>query len=455
MYREPSPAGPKSALKSDPSAHARSSIRRQGAIRHRLPRTTGGSVPFRSSLPRQLSEEIQREIERESQSSRRQTRSPDNAALLDVAGGGSLLSDFARREAGHRILRDALRHSQPGRRLRIPRESTLRFEVSSPPWSTSDSLNRSSSGEDASNRQTSENLPFTPRFAPAFAYHSEISSQPHADVASLSPFPRPDAPSGEDTSGPQIRLLRRVGNRSVSEANQSAASRRPTIDGLGDRQRSISPEDDPLNDTWETLLTTITPDVHLPSADSSFTSTAASASSNQARSSSSTRSGNTSLAQATSLGPSTTMHMILDPYPEFFNPCDFPEFSSDSDTEAESDLDPRSSAAQRRNRARSRLLRYASTVGSTQDNQPPISILARRTTLPSISSLLSHDPASDLDLQQMQAIVDRLARREDIPEEWWAAAGLSRTVGRRLGAGEDSSNQTSENNSSNQAGESP
>ncbi|KAL1968782.1 hypothetical protein VTN77DRAFT_1143 [Rasamsonia byssochlamydoides] len=427
MYREPSPAGPKSALKSDPSAHARSSIRRQGAIRYRQSRATGGSFPFRSSLPRQLSDEIYREIERESQSTRRQTRSPDDA-LLDLTSG---LTDFARREAGQRLLRDTLRHSQPGRRLRIPRESTLRFET----WPTSALLNRSSSGEDASNRQTPENLPFTPRFAPAFAYHSEISSQPHPDVAP----PRPDAPSGEEAPGPQTRLLRRVGNRSVSEANQHAASRRSEIDGLGDRQRSFSPEDDPLNDTWETLLTTITPDVHLPSADSSFTSTAASASTNQTRNSSSTRSGNTSQTQPTSRSSSTTLHMILDPYPEFFNPCDFPDFTSDSDTEAEWDLDSRSSAALRRHRARSRLLQYASMFGSTQDSQPPIP------TLPSITSLLSRDPAADLDLQQMQAIVERLARREDIPEDWWAAAGLSRTMGRRLGAGEDSPNPTTDN----------
>ena len=45
------------------------------------------------------------------------------------------------------------------------------------------------------------------------------------------------------------------------------------LDGLGDRNRSLSPEA-----TWETLLTTITPDHHLPSADSSFTSATASAS---------------------------------------------------------------------------------------------------------------------------------------------------------------------------------
>jgi hypothetical protein len=29
----------------------------------------------------------------------------------------------------------------------------------------------------------------------------------------------------------------------------------------------------------------------------------------------------------------------------------------------------------------------------------------------------------------MQLIVRRLARREDIPDEWWLEAGLSRTLG--------------------------
>lgn len=41
------------------------------------------------------------------------------------------------------------------------------------------------------------------------------------------------------------------------------------IDGLGDRHRSPTPEDD----SWETLRTTITPDERLPSVHSSFTST--------------------------------------------------------------------------------------------------------------------------------------------------------------------------------------
>ncbi|KAK8166156.1 hypothetical protein BC567DRAFT_211255 [Phyllosticta citribraziliensis] len=47
------------------------------------------------------------------------------------------------------------------------------------------------------------------------------------------------------------------------------------VDGLGDRERSVS---SPPSDHWETMLTTITPDPQLPSAHSSFTSAAASAS---------------------------------------------------------------------------------------------------------------------------------------------------------------------------------
>jgi hypothetical protein len=35
-------------------------------------------------------------------------------------------------------------------------------------------------------------------------------------------------------------------------------------------------------------------------------------------------------------------------------------------------------------------------------------------------------------LHHMQVILDRLARREDIPDDWWAAAGLARTLDRGL-----------------------
>ena len=38
----------------------------------------------------------------------------------------------------------------------------------------------------------------------------------------------------------------------------------------------------------------------------------------------------------------------------------------------------------------------------------------------------------------MHVILDRLARREDIPDDWWAAAGLARTLDRGLSASMDS-----------------
>lgn len=40
-----------------------------------------------------------------------------------------------------------------------------------------------------------------------------------------------------------------------------------------------------------------------------------------------------------------------------------------------------------------------------------------------------HDTTdTDRDLENMQRFIERMARREDIPDEWWAAAGLARTI---------------------------
>ncbi|QDS76406.1 hypothetical protein FKW77_003969 [Venturia effusa] len=50
------------------------------------------------------------------------------------------------------------------------------------------------------------------------------------------------------------------------------------IDGLGDRELSLGPGDAEEEETWAVMQTTVTPDDTLPSADSSFTSAAASAS---------------------------------------------------------------------------------------------------------------------------------------------------------------------------------
>ena len=434
MYCNPAPS-PVEAKSSDPCAHARSSIRRHGAVHRRLQRAAG-SVSW--SVPRQLTGDNNGDSDRDRHATHHRTLSPvlglvsGEDALLDLPGG-SAVSDFARQEASHRLLRDALRHGQSGRRPRIVREPSLRFEMPSMPWPSSDVLNRSSSGEELGNRQMLDPPPFTPRFAPAYAYHSEVS-QSHPDTAPLSPFPRPDTQARDETTVPNPHRSRRVRQRSFHETDPPATSRRPNIDGLGDRQRSLSPEDDPGTDAWETLLNTITPDAHLPSADSSFASTAASASTNLTRNTDrSGRSNSQTQTQPSSLGSTSraTMRLVLGPYPEFFNPCDYPT-SSDSDTEADSEIDQRlSSSFRRRHRSRPLLLppswRSSRAPGSTQDTQPPA---------PSLSFSFTQD-AGDPDLEQIQAILDRLARREDIPDEWWAAAGLSRTIGRRLGAGDD------------------
>lgn len=50
------------------------------------------------------------------------------------------------------------------------------------------------------------------------------------------------------------------------------------LDGLGDRERSLSPD---ANGTWDTLLTTLTPDPQPPSAGSSFASATASTATSQ------------------------------------------------------------------------------------------------------------------------------------------------------------------------------
>lgn len=86
------------------------------------------------------------------------------------------------------------------------------------------------------------------------------------------PTPPHDAPEDADSlfiPEPSESMRRRLSRRSHPLSN----SWRPEspVNGLGDRNRSPTPADG-----WEIMRTTITPDATLPSADSSFTSAAAS-----------------------------------------------------------------------------------------------------------------------------------------------------------------------------------
>lgn len=75
----------------------------------------------------------------------------------------------------------------------------------------------------------------------------------------------------------EMPLLHRM-SRSAQAASRPARRHRhhqSNFDGLGDRERSFSPDDD----QWETILTTIPPDERVPSAHSSFMSATASSAS--------------------------------------------------------------------------------------------------------------------------------------------------------------------------------
>ncbi|KAL3468267.1 hypothetical protein BJX64DRAFT_245399 [Aspergillus heterothallicus] len=429
MYREPSTAeSTKNSTVKDPCAAARSAIRRQATVR-RPSRYSGAalrSATLRSPFPRSLADEIEREANGLPRHAHSSAANPNQSG--DPFDLNSSLADNSRHEAGLRILGDALRHSRPGQRLRIPRNPTL------PDLHAHSGL----TGDASIRLEQQEHLPFTPRFAPAIAYHRSATPLAGSDILRLSSMARHDSPVGDAPTGSFLPLLRRVGQRSINDANLT--NREPLVDGLGDRQRSVDLEDDHANDAWETLLTTITPDTNLPSADSSFTS--ASASGTNVSRVGTSRSSATSLESLQNSLHTTvpTVQMTLDPYPEYSNPCDYPS-STDSDTESDGEITQQSLFRRYRRRMRQvESMRRSHNLQSALNNPPSI---------PTISFAFS-DSSGDQDLHQMQAILDRLARREDIPDDWWAAAGLSRTIGQRTGTNDDSNNNRVSEGSSRQ-----
>lgn len=182
-------------------------------------------------------------------------------------------------------------------------------------------------------------------------------------------------------------------NRASNEMARSrtrlrqARIRQAALDGLGDRNRSLSPDG---GAAWDTLLTSITPDPQPPSAGSSFASTSAAvATASMSNSASST---NTSM---------TSARETRDPA---LRDCDISDVSN-TDEEDEEDMYELREFNQGRSRGPWRT--YASAVVT------PASLAA--------------DPEH---LDGMHHIISRLAERDEIPETWWASAGLSRNLRR-------------------------
>jgi len=163
------------------------------------------------------------------------------------------------------------------------------------------------------------------------------------------------------------------------------------LDGLGDRDRSLSPEG-PSGAAWDTLLSSITPDPQPPSAGSSFASApsaiAAASSSDSAPASAST--------SMTSMGPSEETPILHD--------CDMSDSGSTSDEEDMFEL-----AEFGRNRGARSWRSYADVVTARADR-------ARA--------------AEEPDLDSMHMIISRLAHSDQIPNEFWVSAGLSRNLRR-------------------------
>ena len=186
------------------------------------------------------------------------------------------------------------------------------------------------------------------------------------------------------------------------------------FDGLGDRERSLSPEAD---DVWDTLLSTLTPDPQPPSVGSSFASASASAAASQTAGSQSVAAGSSSTS-LTGPDPDPAEDSTMEP------PCE--SGCEHSDTEGDEDDDDD-------DLEQNTLTRFPPGLRSSRSYAD---MAARATGGHSSSSNNGGGGGGDDALEflggmgGMQRIVRNLARREDIPDEWWAEAGLSRSLSR-------------------------
>lgn len=148
---------------------------------------------------------------------------------------------------------------------------------------------------------------------------------------------------------------------------------------------------------WDTLLSSITPDPQPPSVGTSFASTSATPSA--APSQTTANSVQSSHTHVT--GPAA-LDALVDF--DFDHACE----SGGDNTDTDCDEEDNSRENELRRFGRS----YADVVARSRSRRD--------------------DNDFDLlrDVESMQRIVRTLARREDIPDEWWAEAGLSRSLPR-------------------------
>ncbi|KAK7511225.1 uncharacterized protein IWZ02DRAFT_104354 [Phyllosticta citriasiana] len=266
------------ATKKDAAASSRSPIRRRHA-----PPVIRRTIDLRRIPPSSFVSPSVRDASAAADASRR-THSVDVASNPD-----SEESDEPPRLEEVSLRREHADHGLPRRYLgmdltsRPPRDSVAR---------DGDERARSSSGQSGGNRATSTSgIGPLRRARPLRDDSLEIArravnrrSRPLSDHTGEERY-RERRAAWLASDATDFPPLRRMGRRQVTDGPLPPSGLRQSslreswgpasVDGLGDRERSVS---SPPSDHWETILSTITPDAQLPSADSSFTSAAASAS---------------------------------------------------------------------------------------------------------------------------------------------------------------------------------
>lgn len=178
--------------------------------------------------------------------------------------------------------------------------------------------------------------------------------------------------------------------RTVSSQRISAAEG-PRVNGLGDRERSLTPG---VRGDWDTLQTGITPDPQQPSASSSFASSSAAATAAASQPVSAPSSSTTS---------SMPRHIGVES--PIIGDCDL--VSESSGTETDDDTFELAEL----NRASD--LYFSRTYAEVTEGRN------------------RNEHADRAEHDDMRRIILRLADTEDVPEDWWPGAGLTRTSRRR------------------------
>ncbi|KAF2196741.1 hypothetical protein GQ43DRAFT_435752 [Delitschia confertaspora ATCC 74209] len=246
--------------------------------------------------------------------------------------------------------------------------------------------------------------------------------------------------------------LRRMGRRDIVDGPLPSSSLREswspttTLDGLGDRERSFSPVDD----HWETLLTTVAEDPVAPTADSSFTSAAASASFSNSHSTSRTGSASNSAS-------SSRTHLTVPSRRNSRNGLLTRACESDDDSPSDTEVESQEPSNLRRASTWRRTLLLADEPPSRNPERYSRSVRDRSSDFSrSVRGLYSRRPESQLpsaeddhirhradsteqemqaldrELQQARGVLERLSRRVENTDGLWAYIGLTQPLADRF-----------------------